>query len=305
MSTAGEPVLVAPRRRLSRRWRQVLAWAVHLYTAIGLVLAAGAAVLIVQGDPRSLSLAFVFLWAAVIVDATDGTLARAIRIKEVLPGFDGRRLDDIIDFLSYAALPLLLLWRSGVLPAGQEGWLLVPLLASAYGFCQVNIKTDDGYFLGFPSCWNLVVFYLYAIHFYVVPLPAWLTVALLLAFALLTFVPSRYLYPNKRGRLNVITNVLGAGWGVLLITIMYQMTAQPGLDTRPAAGIPLDAFGQGATGRLVIASLFFPLYYLGASWLISWAIWVRQREDRANAAPLAPCGSTSGDGVGGARSAKP
>src|SRR5262245_14605817 len=144
MSSAGEQALVVPRRRsrLSRRWRQALGWAVHFYTALGLVLAAGAAVLIVQGDPRSLSLAFVFLWAAVIVDATDGTLARAVRIKEVLPGFDGRRLDDIIDFLTYAALPLLLLWRAGLLPAGQEGWLLAPLLASAYGFCQVNIKTD-------------------------------------------------------------------------------------------------------------------------------------------------------------------
>jgi phosphatidylcholine synthase len=283
MSTAGEPALVLPRRRLSRRWRQALGWAVHLYTALGLVLAAGAAVLIVQGDPRSLSLAFVFLWAAVIVDATDGTLARAVRIKEVLPGFDGRRLDDIIDFLTYAALPLLLLWRSGMLPEGQEAWLLAPLLASAYGFCQVNIKTDDGYFLGFPSCWNLVVFYLYAIHFYVVALPAWLTIALLLTLALLTFVPSRYLYPNKRGRINTITNVLGGVWGVMLITIMYQMTVQPGLETRPAAGMPLDPFGSGKVGWLVLASLFFPVYYLGASWLISWTIWHRQREDRCAA----------------------
>ena len=112
--------------------------------------------------------AFVLMLVATLIDATDGTLARAIRVKEVLPGFDGRRLDDIIDFLTYTFLPLLLIWRAELLPAGREAWLLLPLLASAYGFCQVSAKTDDGYFLGFPSYWNLVAFYLYALQ----PLPA-------------------------------------------------------------------------------------------------------------------------------------
>ena len=93
--------------------------------------------------------------------------ARAqVRIKEVVPGFDGRRLDDIVDFLNYTFLPLLLIWRAGILPAGQEAWLFLPLLASVYGFCQVQAKTEDGYFLGFPSLWNLVALYLY-----VLPLP--------------------------------------------------------------------------------------------------------------------------------------
>ena len=70
----------------------------------------------------------------------------------------------MVDFLTYTFLPLLLLWRAKVLPAGQEGWLLAPLLASAYGFCQVAAKTDDGYFLGFPSYWNVVAFYLYVLR---------------------------------------------------------------------------------------------------------------------------------------------
>ena len=61
---------------------------------------------------------------ATIVDSTDGTLARKVRIKEVVPGFDGRRLDDIVDFLNYTFLPLLLIWRAGILPPGQEAWLV-------------------------------------------------------------------------------------------------------------------------------------------------------------------------------------
>src|SRR5205823_3642051 len=122
------------------------------------------AVLIFQGDAASFRWAFLLMLAAVVVDATDGMLARRIRIKEVLPNFDGRRLDDLIDFLNYTCLPLLLIWRAGLLPAGQSAWLLLPVLASAYGFCQVSAKTDDGYFLGFPSYWNIVAFYLYILH---------------------------------------------------------------------------------------------------------------------------------------------
>src|SRR5438045_2788648 len=159
-SHAGPP---RGRHRFSRL-RTALAWGVHFYTALGLVAAAGTAVLIVQGTGDAFRWAFVLMMVAVLIDATDGTLARAIRIKEVLPGFDGRRLDDLVDFLNYTCLPLLLLWQAQLLPAGQAFWLLLPLLASAYGFCQVAAKTDDGYFLGFPSYWNLIVFYLYVLQ---------------------------------------------------------------------------------------------------------------------------------------------
>ena len=108
-------------------------WLVHGYTALGLVAAAGMAVLIVQGGPEAFRGAFLLMMVATLIDATDGTLARQVRVKEVLPGFDGSQLDNLIDFLTYTFLPLLLLWRAGdrVLPAGQEWWLLLPLVASA------------------------------------------------------------------------------------------------------------------------------------------------------------------------------
>src|SRR5207244_31383 len=136
-----------------------------------------------------------------------GTLARAAQVKIVLPHFDGRRLDDLIDFLNYAFLPLLLIWRAGLLPAGYEGWLLLPLLASGYGFSQADAKTADGFFLGFPSYWNIVAVYLYAL-----PIPPAAALALVIGLSVLTFVPLRYLYPSLGGRLNRWTNVLGALW---------------------------------------------------------------------------------------------
>ncbi len=236
-----------------KRLKQGLAWGAHLYTAMGLVCAAGIAVAIVY---QTYHWAFMLMFLATVIDATDGTLARAVKVKEVLPGFDGRRLDDLVDFLTYTFLPLFLLWRAGVLPEGHEAWLLAPLLASAYGFCQVAAKTDDGYFLGFPSYWNLAAFYLYALR----P-PGWLTVTLLVTFAVLTFVPTRYLYPSQRGPLNLLTNVLGGVWAMLLAVVLWQL--------------PAEGPAEGGARTLVFASLFFPVYYLTASWLISVRHWRR------------------------------
>jgi len=96
---------------------KTLAWAVHLFTSLGLVAAAGIAVLIVRGGDVAFRAAFGLMCIATLIDAADGTLARRARIREVLPDFDGRRLDDIIDFQTYTSLPLLLIWRAGILPA--------------------------------------------------------------------------------------------------------------------------------------------------------------------------------------------
>ncbi len=258
-----------PRGRSARptRLRSFLGWCVHFYTALGLVCAAGIAVALVDGGPAAFRRSFVLMLVATVIDATDGTLARAVRIREAVPGFDGRRLDDIIDFLTYTFLPLLLVWRARILPPGQEAWLLLPLLASAYGFCQVSIKTEDGYFLGFPSYWNLVAFYLYLLHTYVFPLPGWLSLTVVAGFAVLTFVPSRYLYPSQRGRLNMVTNVVGGVWALLLAWMLYRLPVDGG-----------DA--DEVTCGLILASLAFPLYYLVVSWAVSVRVWRRGRRER-------------------------
>ncbi len=242
---------------------RVAAWCVHLYTAIGLVLAAWIAVLLVRGGADAFRWSFVLMLVASLVDATDGTLARRVGVKAVLPEFDGRKLDDLIDFLTYTCLPLLLIWRAGLFPAGAEAWLLLPLLASAYGFCQVEIKTDDGYFLGFPSLWNVVAFYLYTLQ-----LPGWLAVGIVAALSLMTFVPSRYLYPSSTpGRLNKATNALSAPWALMWAAILWRTPT----DGPPPVG--------DATWWLSVASLYFPAYYMVASWIITVRHWAT-RADR-------------------------
>jgi phosphatidylcholine synthase len=235
--------------------RKILAWCVHLYTALGLVAAAGIAVLIVRGGEDSFRMALLLMLLATLIDSTDGWLARLARVKEFAPSFDGRRLDDLIDFQTYTSLPLLLIWRAEILNGALSWWLLLPLLASAYGFSQVNAKTDDGFFLGFPSYWNIVAFYLYLLR----P-PVWATLALIIMLSLLTFIPWRYLYPSQRAPFSRLTNLLAACWVVSLLFILERLPV--------------------TSRRLILLSLAFPLYYMLMSWVITLRLW---RASRRNA----------------------
>ena len=94
---------------------RMAAAAVHAYTACGSVLAFLIVLAAFEGEPvRALWLGLL----ALIVDGTDGMLARKLQVKERLPWFDGARLDDIVDYLTYAFAPMVLLWTGHYLPSG-------------------------------------------------------------------------------------------------------------------------------------------------------------------------------------------
>ena len=231
-----EASVVPPKTRVA------FAWLAHLYTAMGFVCAAGIAVLIVRGGDESFRWAFLLMMIATAIDATDGWLARRARVKEVLPGFDGSALDNLIDFHTYTSLPLLLLWRADALPGAAAWLLLLPLLASGYGFSQVNAKTDDGFFLGFPSYWNIVSFYVFVLH----P-PAWATAATLFVLSVLTFVPTPYLYSTRGGPLAKTMNVAAVVWFVLLGLTLFGSAGQ----------------------ELALVSLAYPVMYFALSALVT------------------------------------
>jgi len=222
------------------RTRVIAAWGVHLYTGLGTVLG----LLALEAVSRArYGAAFAWLALAMIVDCTDGALARAADVKRVLPEFDGSRLDDIVDYLNYVFVPLVLACHvDGLLP--PTPWRTViaamPLLASGYGFCQSDAKTPDHFFKGFPSYWNVVVLYLYCLA-----LPAWINAAILLVFAVLVFVPFRYLYPSRTRTGRGVTIALGAAWAALIGVLLLQFP-QP-------------------SRALAAVSLFFPIYYVGLS----------------------------------------
>jgi phosphatidylcholine synthase len=163
------------------------------------------------------------LWislVALVVDGTDGMIARQLRVSETIPWFDGARLDDIVDYITYAFAPMVLLWTAGYLPAGATGQVVaaVPLLASCYQFCRTDAKTTDHFFLGFPSYWNVIAFYVV-----VLDLNPTTTALILLVCSVLVFVPIRYVYPSRthyNRRLNLVLTAIWLGaYAVLLLQL--------------------------------------------------------------------------------------
>ena len=77
--------LDAPIPRHEVRLVHFLAWGVHLYTALGLVLAAAIAVLLVQGGVVAFRWSFLLMVVATLIDATDGTLARRSGSRRCCP----------------------------------------------------------------------------------------------------------------------------------------------------------------------------------------------------------------------------
>ncbi len=220
------------------RTRFFAAWAVHTYTACGVIAGFLSLQAIVLSRPRS---AFVWMLVAVLIDATDGALARAVQVRRVLPWFDGAKLDDIVDYFTYVIIPAVFLYQFQLLPvSGTLLFVAALLLSSAYGFCQAEAKTQDFFFTGFPSYWNILAFYLYAGG-----TPIWLNGSLVLLLAIGVFIPIRYIYPTRTVRLRFLTNVLGAIWVCVLLLLLSQLPhPQP---------------------WLVMASLYYPFYYTALS----------------------------------------
>jgi phosphatidylcholine synthase len=209
---AAQPVTLLASKRL-----RAAGWALHAYTASGSVLALLAVTAAVGGHTVR---ALWILLAALIIDGTDGALARWLRVKETIPGFDGARLDDIVDYLTYVFAPVVLLWTGDYLPAGPSGVVLaaIPLLASSFQFCRTNAKTEDHYFLGFPSYWNVVAFYAV-----VLDLAPAVTAAVLVVCAILVFVPIKYLYPSRTKTLRALNLTLAALWLALYAIILLEL----------------------------------------------------------------------------------
>ena len=224
---------------MSDRTRLWLAWGVHLFTASGALVGALALLAVHRGDLQDAAL---LMLLAMAIDSLDGGMARAVGVARLIPGFDGRRLDDIVDFLNYVVVPCVFLVAGGLVP--HWGAVVPPILASAYGFSQVDAKTEDDFFLGFPSYWNVI-----AIYAWLLEVRPGLTAAIVAGFALLVFVPLKYVYPSK---LRVLRRTTWA------------------LTALAAAAVAWAALEPERARALHVAeiSLLYPAWYFGLSlWL--------------------------------------
>ncbi len=229
---------------------------VHAYTATGAVLALLIVLAAIEGDAaRALWLGL----AALVIDGTDGMLARRFAVKDRLPWFDGALLDNIVDYLTYVFAPVVLLLQCGYLPSGTTGTVVaaLPLVASSYQFCRVDAKTDDHFFLGFPSYWNVVAFYAVAMDL----TPAAVS-AVVVVCALLVLVPVGYVYPSRMLEFRRLTLALSAVW---LVTYAVVVAGLP--DPHPV---------------LIAVSLAYIVYYL----VLSLFLEAKRRAARSQPVPV-------------------
>ena len=167
--------------------------AVHCYTASGIFPAAAALVELCHDQP-DIRLVFVYLLITTFIDATDGPLARRFDVKHTAPSIDGRTIDDLLDYLTFALIPLLAVYRMGWLADPLQWTWTLGGFASLLGFANVTAKDESGgFFRGFPSYWNIYAFYagLMSTHY-----GPWPSTILLIVLAIATVSPIWLLYPN-------------------------------------------------------------------------------------------------------------
>jgi phosphatidylcholine synthase len=178
--------------------RRLFAWSAHLLTASGAVVGLFSLVAITQREWR---LAWLWLCLAFVIDAVDGTLARAAHVGEVLPDFSGKMLDYVIDFVTFVVAPALFLYQADMLPEpARLVCVAAILLVSGYHYGNLKAVTADYHFKGLPGPWNVIVFYLFVLE-----LGRWWNVLIVAAACILHFVPIKFIYPTRTRRLRSLT----------------------------------------------------------------------------------------------------
>lgn len=199
------------------RFEKSRALAVHVFTATGAFWGFLALLAASERDWRAM---FLWLALALFVDGVDGSLARRFEVKRFAPRFSGEAIDCLVDYFTYAIIPVYALMQTDHL---GPGWDLAAaamiLLTSAFYMADQEMKTDDGWFQGFPMVWNLVVFYIFLLE----P-PPWATFVAIVFLSVFTF--SRYMFVHLlRVKLyRPLTLALGAVWsGLALYAIWLNM----------------------------------------------------------------------------------
>ena len=207
----------------------LVAWAVHAFTAS----AAGFGLLtLVQTYQHNYITALWFMAIAVIIDAVDGTFARLVRVKSVLPSVDGALLDNIVDYLNYVITPCFFLYvKPDMLPNNTWGILIILAITmtSAYQFCQAEAKTADHFFRGFPCYWNIAIFYMVIFNTTAIS-----NALILSVLCILVFVPIKYVYPSRLDYLTAskkLKNLMHVSSGVYGLTTAVILWHYPDINS--------------------------------------------------------------------------
>ena len=192
---------------------KIAAWAVHGVTASGAVLGFLAIISIINND---LVGAFLWLGLALFIDGIDGTLARKVDVAKQTPNIDGTIVDSVVDYLNYTIIPSLMIYWFEMVP--EEFQLIAPaaiFLVSIYTFANVNMKTEDYYFRGFPAVWNIVVLY-----FFILGTHLYINVIVIFICIILTFIPIKFVHPLRVKELRNLTIFFTIIWSATTLKLV-------------------------------------------------------------------------------------
>jgi phosphatidylcholine synthase len=208
--------------KLDREIKTGMAWAVHGFTASGIIFGFLALVAVLKKDAVE---AFMWLGVALFVDGVDGALARKVKVKEYAPNFDGATLDNVIDFFTYVAVPSLMVYWFNMVPVPyllqESTWSLIcaviMMASSLYCFANVGMKSSDYYFVGFPAIWNVVVLYFYLFN------SNWaINLIAVVGLAILTFVPIKFVHPLRVSHWRGVTIPMTVLWAAMTLALILS-----------------------------------------------------------------------------------
>ena len=155
MTAVQPPVWAASASQIRR------GWLLHVFTTLGVIVGMLALEAVFNNRPKA---AIIYLLLTQVIDGIDGPIARGIDIVKTVPKIDGYVLDLVIDYVTCVLVPAAFLHRFGMLPEGISlPVVCIVVFLSAMWFSRTDMMTEDNWFRGFPSTWNLVVPTLYVI----------------------------------------------------------------------------------------------------------------------------------------------
>lgn len=211
------------------------AFGVHLLTASGAFLCF---LSLVAAAENRIPESFFWMGIALLVDGIDGPLARKLEVKKWWPYWSGDMLDNVIDYVSFVMLPAFVLYQTGLL-GHYASFIAAALIVttSAIYYADTRMKTEDYGFKGFPICWNMVVFTLY-----VVGPSEYLAMIIVIAGAVLTFVPVIFVHPVRVKIMRNLTLAMFAMWALGGISALYFKYYELSVPL----GIDIAILGSGA-----------------------------------------------------------
>ena len=164
------------------------AWAVHAFTASGVIVGYIGLNSVIEGHARA---AILWLIAALLLDGVDGPIARKLDVRNRIPTLNGNSLDLIIDYFTCTIVPVAFLYRFSILPDKTVGFVgFTMLFVGALWMARTDQETHDGWFNGFPAEFNMIIPSLYLIN-----ADPWLNLFICLVFSVLTLSRVQFAHP--------------------------------------------------------------------------------------------------------------